>query len=428
MPGRSDRFRVTLLMSRTVLIQFASTSGARLVGALLQAVLLALVARAIAPDDFGVLAAFLGVCQFGQVVFDCGVSTFLVIERSAHPQSGKVTTALMLSDRLSSALGVACAMAIAGMAAGFGREYLVFLPLAVWLATERNSDTWLGVYFADGDWKVNLSNLLTKRIVALVLFMSISWFGVDPRLSFGLALAAASSASILIIRKRLELSLPDPDHLSFRDLISDAWPYWQASLATHLRSLDATITALSASAFQAGLYSSASRLTSPLRILPTSMAKALLPAAVRTRETTSQSLLVIALAMLASISIAYGALYFVLPPLLPVVLGESYAGAVPALKIVLAGMPFAAGASLFGSLLQGRGEKRYVAHSAIATTILYLLVLPIAAFQGGANGAAAILSASFGANAFLLGGKLYLLRGGTPGHLETRTVNENPRG
>ncbi len=399
----TDRAAVTALgqspgktvKNRILLIQFASGAGGRIVAAALQAALLVLVARAVSPADFGVLSSVLGVALIGQTVLDLGISTYIVRERAADAGSGLVTMALELNSRLSFVLCIGAAIALGGLGSTIDDRFLLMLPLALWMSAERNAEVWLGVAFADQDWKVNFFNVLLRRILSLAIFLILHLFGTDPILSFCLATAVTASLSATWARRFVAPRLPPRQAMSVRSLVRETWPYWLNAMATQARNLDVVFVGMAATAGQAGFYASASRLTSPLRILPTTLAKVLLPASARLAPGDRGALHRLALTMLGTMTVVYLTLLFVLPPLVPVALGDAYRSAIPALQLVLLGLPFAAGASLAGALLQGTGHKTFVARTTLATTALHLGMVLVGSLLFGATGAAGALSLSF---------------------------------
>jgi O-antigen/teichoic acid export membrane protein len=223
----------------------------------------------------------------------------------------------------------------------------------------------------------------------------ILWTSIDPVFAFGLSSAAAACASWVFAHVYVSRRLAAADQVSMRQLIRLSWPYWINSVATQARNLDATIIGLVAGTAQAGFYAAAARLTSPLRILPTSLASVLLPASSTRNSGNMRGIIKLVGLVVAGLALFYLLLGLAVPVLVPVVLGESYAGAVLALQITAVGLVFAAAASLLGSLLQGVGLKHYVAGTAVVTTAVCLLGVGFGGFVWGAGGAAAGLALSY---------------------------------
>lgn len=396
--------------SRRLLTQFGSVSAGRIIAALLQGVSLILIARAVTPGQFGLVSAVLGVAWVAQTVFDLGLSTFILRERTRQPESGLVPAALALNNRLSLALCLTAAGAMAVLGATWRSEFLLLAPLAIWMSAERNADAWLGVVFADGDSRVNFTNLVAKRCLALGLFVGLDLSSVTPLLAFSAAWAVSSGLSSTAARWYVRSRLPAPAAVGVRTLVRESWPYWLHSMATQANNLDVSVAGVAGGSFQAGIFATATRLTSPLRILPTSMARAILPAASRAPSKGSkQQLKKYCVAMFLGMASVYAVLFFLTPVLLPLALGDRYASATVPLQIVLVGLPFAAAASLLGALLQGAGQKRYVANVSLTISVFYLSLLAIGMSRLGAEGASVALASSYVVQSSLLLIRLLLI-------------------
>ena len=388
--------------------QFAWTSSARVVAAVLQAVLLILVARSVSSAEFGLLASVLGVATVVQTAFDVGVQTFVSRERAASPESGAIATALRFNTLSSASMAVFAVLVL--LAAGTSSSlFLFFLPLAIWVSAERTADVRLAIAFADGDVRVNAFNLLARRLTAIVLLVALLYLAVEPLLAYSVAVALAAVASAIFANAYVRKRVVTRSDMSFRKLIRLSWPYWVHSVATQARNLDAAIVTLVAGSTQAGYFSVASRLTGPLRILPSSLESVLLPNAARAATSGMRPLArLAAIATLICVGV-YAVVFAATPWALPVLLGDSYAGSVPALMIVVAGLPFAAAGSLYSSLLQGAGHKHFVATVSVCSSTLCLLAVAAFGFVWGAIGAAGALSGTFALQAVAILTGYYVL-------------------
>ena len=374
--------------------QFAWASIARVIAAILQAILLIIAARAVSSAEFGLLASVLGVATVVQTALDMGVSTFVTRERAASPDSGSVATALRFNALTSVAMAVLAAILI--LCVGLlNVSFLFLLPLAIWVSAERTADLRLAIAFADGDVQVNSLNLLARRLTSIVLLVALLSLAVEPLLAYSIAVALAAVGSAIFANAYVRKRVVTRSDISFRKLIQLSWPYWVHSVATQLRNLDSAITAVVAGATQAGYFSVASRLTSPLRILPTSLASVLLPNAARAGTGGIRPLERLAgIAVLMCVGF-YAIVFAATPWALPLLLGEGYSGSVPAVMIVVAGLPFAATVSLYSSLLQGTGHKHFVAVVSVCSSISCLIAVAALGSAWGAIGAAAALSGTY---------------------------------
>ncbi len=383
--------------SKRIAGQFAWASASRVGAALLQALLFILAARAVPPAEFGLLAAMLGVTTLLQTIFDMGVQTFTTRERAARGDVGAIATALRFNARTSVLLAVVAAGIIVGAALIFDPAFALMLPLAVWVSAERTADVRLTISFADGDVRGNAINLLSRRTLAILLFLALVFVGIEPLLSYAVAVAVAAVGSSVFANLYVRGRVTAPPDMTYRQLMRASWPYWLNSVATQARNLDSAITASFAGAVQAGFFSVASRLTSPLRILPTTLSSVLLPNAAKSDGSRSETLALLRLAGLAwaATTALYVALILTAPWFVPSLLGADYAGSVPAVQIVVAGLPFAALISLLSSILQGHGRKHFVATVSTVSVIACLAMVAIGSSVWGAEGAAAALTVNF---------------------------------
>ena len=383
--------------SRRMLAQFGSVVSGRILSAALQGVLLVLIARAITPGQFGLLSATLGASLLAQAMFDGGLTPLILRERAIRPDSALVAAALRLNGYLSIALFLTAALVLTVLGWLVEPDILLLLPLALWMSAERSVEAWLGVVFADGDTRANFSSAVGKRLLSVLLFLVLERVTPSPLLSFAIASAVPSALSAVLTRRYVARRLgPLGDQVSMIGLLREAWPFWLNSMATQANNLDVSIATMAAGSYQAGIFATASRLTSPLRILPTSMARAILPAASRdANPATRRHLMTYAAGMLIAMSIIYLSLCFSVPALVPLALGSQYEPAIRPLQVVLLGLPFAAGTSLAGALLQGAGLRHYVASVSLTTTALYLPLVAVAMIGWGAIGAAIALAGSY---------------------------------
>lgn len=382
-------------MRRKLASQFAWVSGGRFVGAILQALLLILLARDAGPADFGMFSAVFSSATIIQTLAGFGVSTLIIRERAKSKDSELLVGGLALTIPIGSILFITLLLILVTLGVLIDVRFLYLAPLAVWAACERHADTWLGLAIADGDAYVNTVNVISRRVIALCAYTLL--VGVlHPLLAFALCQCVASVVSAVTVHRfvgrRITLTC---ESASAKKVFSASLPFWVNSLGTQARNLDVAVVTGVAGLTQAGLYAAASRVTSPLRIVSTSLATVLLPMASSGRKRDIVRLLGLSAGVVGVMAVIYllGALN--MPWIVEVLLTESYAQAVAPLQIVLLGLCFAAGASLLSALLQGVGSQAYVARTAVTTTIFCLVSVGIGASMWGAVGASWGLFCSF---------------------------------
>lgn len=361
----------------------------RVVAALLQALILALTARSVLPEAFGLLSALLGLATFAQTAFDLGIGTYILRERARDPASPGVRAGLRVNQVTSGLLAIISAGAIVLVAVVIDPLFWLMLPLSIWASAERNADTRVGISVADGRAYISVLNLVLRRTIALALFVGLSHLGVSGVLAFSLAVSIAALISAVGANVYVKRHVP-AQAASMASVIREARPYWLNSAATQARNLDATIVGVTGGAAAAGLYAAASRLTVPLQILPSSMAAVVIPASVKAVR-DGQSLRPILRSLLATVGatvVLAALLIVVLPPLIPLVLGENYRGSTVVIQIVVAFLPLTAVASVMSALLQGLGDGRFVAAIAAAATAICLVAVFAGTILAGPAGAA----------------------------------------
>lgn len=381
-------------MKNRLFMQFSWILMGRVIAAALQAATVILLARLLGPHQFGILAAVLGIIIWLQAVADLGMAKLVVRERSDGTSTGLVSGGLWVNSRSTLILGLALTLSFLIAAIFLDAAFYLMLPLAISAASEKNADTWLGVAIADGDTHLNSINLVCRRALALAGFVLLTSIEVAPMLAYSVAVAVAALCSVVFARRHVsKLGLSERELL--RSTLEAARPFWINTLAVQLRNLDAVFVGFLASPLVAGYYASASKLTSPLRMLPTSMAVVILPHAARTRKDSARKVAKLVLLSGTFVGTIYVSLIFVVPWIVPIILGDEYESSIVPLQIVLVGLVFAAFTSLFGAVLQGRGFPQLVASASVGTTIYLLFALLVLTPLGGAVGAASALATSF---------------------------------
>lgn len=373
-----------------------------MVAAILQAILLVMLARDSGPPDFGLFSAVFSLATIVQTASGLGVPTLIIRERARSRDSELLRGGLGLMNPIGLILSALVAVSL--LLLGFLTEprFLYLAPLAIWVAAERYADTWLGLAVADGDAHINTVNVVLRRAFALGLYAGFSIW-LDPLLSFSVSLSLAALISAFGVRSQIvsRINLEGPSS-GIREILRRARPFWLNSLGTQARNLDVTVVSAVAGLSQAGYYAAASRVTSPLRIVSTSLATVLLPMASRGQPSDIRRLLKLAACVVAGMAVVYSAGVAGMPWIVRTYLTDAYLDAIVPLQVVLIGLSFAAGASLLGALLQGVGLQLYVAHTAVATTIVCLLGAAAGAVIDGATGAAWALLLSFVVQMLLL--------------------------
>ncbi|MBM9469121.1 lipopolysaccharide biosynthesis protein [Nakamurella leprariae] len=398
--------------------QFGLVASGRIVGAVIQALSLALLARWAGPDDFGVASVMFGLIIVLQVATDLGIPTFVLRQRAADRNDPTVTSALRINSRTALALCALVALVIV-VGAMIDSTFWSVLPLAVWAAADRNTDTWLGVALADGDAQVNATVGVARRVLSCASFILLVLPGVPPLLAFSAGYAVVSLAINVAVHRWVRHRLVADTRTPFRTIVGQSFAYWVNSVGTQLRNLDTLIVGTIAGSSQTAYYAAAARVTGPLRIVPTSLATVLVPAVARGQAEGAglRPVMKTVGVVVGMMALIYGALAALAPVAVPLLLGEGYRDAVLPFQIVVISLVLAGLASNLGGALQGLGRKQFVAMVSVISTALCLAGVAIGSISSGAVGAAIALAASFALQAVLLG--IALARSGcrAPAHM-----------
>lgn len=328
-----------------------------------------------------------------QTVADFGLTKYIVQLRVSDRSDGGIGAALRLGRNISiisTAVGTVALIAV-------GTQIPAVLALCLmplWMSSEKQVEAWLGVSLADGKLWHNATSLVFRRLGALVVLLAAHAAGLDPVPSYLVGLTLFSLLAWWHVRI-VTNDVHTDRSVRAKTLMLAGRHYWFNSLAVQAMNFDVTIVAAMASAQSAGYYAAASRLTTPLRIVPTSFATLLFPAAAKAQLSGARPLLKAVGGLIAITTVMYIGLAVALPILVPLVLGPSFDPAAPVIQVVCVGLIFAAITSQFNSLMQGWGYLRAVTIISTASTLLSLTAIAIAAAHWGALGAGFALAGGY---------------------------------
>ena len=257
--------------SRTLGGQYGWLICTRLTSAVLQAVSLILLARWAGPATFGTTAAVMGVLTVAGVLADLGLGPLLLRERSSDRQTILTGPVLRLNLLTSGVLAVCAVTVLAALSGATSNTTFLFLvPLGVWLAAEKNGDVWLNIATADGRTHLSAVSVVLRRGLGLALFVALSAL-LPVALAFAVGSAIGSLVANVVMRKQLD---PGPRGASAPlqlTVLRAAAPFYLNSIAAHARSLDVAIVSAFSGPVAAAMYAVPARITSPLRMLPTTL-------------------------------------------------------------------------------------------------------------------------------------------------------------
>ncbi|RRN53988.1 lipopolysaccharide biosynthesis protein [Pseudoxanthomonas sp. SGNA-20] len=377
-----ERFRRSRLTQ-----QFVTLLGGRFAAAGIQAVSIYLLARWARLDEFGVMASALGVSVTLQAIGDAGATTYIVRETAAHGINYSVAYAEQLSRLVMASVVAGWLFVVLALTAVSGERYLSLLPLAGWIALDRGSDIRSAIARGLGDVRLGTINLVSRRLVQLLLFVLFFHSGIGASWAYSISLLLGSALVLAWMWRKL----PRPAALPFRKkrllyAFMRCKPYWIHSAATQLRNLDAALVAMISGPVQAAYYGVGARLMTPLRMVPATLATALLPHLVRSGGVGRKD---ISLGLYAALVI--GLPYLALAVAAPWAvrhLGDGFEGASLPLQLMCVGLAGSAFISIFNAILQSRKRASLVARISTGTMLALLALVAIGTELCGAAGAA----------------------------------------
>lgn len=389
--------------------QFGWLTASRVVSTVFQAVSMALLARWAGPEAFGITSAVLGVAVAISSAGDFGLGQYVVLVRARDPRSTEVSAILRLSTKTTS--GVCAVFGVVLLLVGLWLPaILITVPLAVWAALERVSNSWLGVATADGRTYVNAVAHLIRRGAAVLLLVGLVAGGVGAPAAFCLAYAIAAGLGTLVTCRVLCPSIVVGGADRAVELIRRAWPFWLNSAAGQARGLDVAVVGALGGPLIAGIYSVPARMMGPLRLIPDSLAMLLLTSASRNDRRAVRTLVWAAAVVAAGMCVGLAVLAWFARPIIELALGPVYLPATLPLQVFCVGVGAASVSSLIIGLLQGWGSERYVGVLDVYVTVFLLAGAAVGAALGGATLAAAVVSLAYVSNTVLLIARVLIVR------------------
>ena len=382
---------------------FALLLASRLLSAVSQAIIIAMVARWTDPVRFGTVVAALGIATAVSGLSDLGFTSYIIRARARNKNDSKVAYALWISDLIAIPTALLCAGAIVVAAVVLHQPaLLVMLPLAVWVALEKCTEVWLAVAIADEYLHCNIFSVAARRGLACCLFLLLSTLLADTVLALTSAYALSSIIGYLATLGMLRGRVSHRGRWTFRSIISEAVPYWLNSVCGQARGLDVSLVGVMAGPVAAALYGVPARLLGPLKLLPGALGSVLTVRAGRQVEPNFTPLRTAFLAVGSIYGLFMGGLAIFAQELITVLLGREYLTAVEPMQIFcLAAFTSGIAAMLVG-LLQGWGDERFVGRSALVATVLLLVAAVVGALAGGAVGASIGVSLAYLINLLIL--------------------------
>jgi O-antigen/teichoic acid export membrane protein len=394
--------------------QFASILSARILANVLQAINVIVLARAVTPSDIGMTSAIIGFCMVLFTVTDFGLST-LISKSFAREDHVMVASALRYTTITTWAFGV---LAFA-VGVGLSAENLIPLSLTALIlsvAIDRCVEYRLSVPIAADSKIIPSSSILLRRGVQFIVFIVLVVGDVQALWAYSLAQLIGALAGYLqsthFLRSRV---VQVSTRLPWKTVFRNSFAFFVNNVTAQISTLDTFLVSAFGGAHSAGLYAAASRVTSPLILIPGTLASTVLPPAARATPQQARRVGLRLAVMLPAVLVVVAPVgFFVAEPLCALIYGAEYRHAGRALSVLVLGIPFAVLAAALSAVLQAQGDERFVAKVGVAFALTFISAIAIGGHVHGAVGAAVGGCLATAANCIPLIYKVFRLRDASP--------------
>lgn len=368
--------------------QFLMIIIARGLGSLLQAVLLVAYARAVDPAVFGLTNALLGIAAIASVVFDLGITTYIVRIWAFEGVPEKVAVALKIARWTSVAVGIIFSSIFAfGSVLGQAPWHLGLI--AIWIALEKNVESYLSIHIAKQDVVRPAVSIMIRRIVPLAIYLALSILGYDGVTALIVALCAGGALGQLHVSLTLPLEIRSAStRIPMFSIIRKSRSFGIANLASQLRNADVFIVTMVAGLIAGGSFAAATKLTIPIYLVASALSSAVMPAIAKVGHAGVGR---IAVGLYGALGLGVGGIFLIRPwldALMVRIFGEEYQGAGQLLFLILLGTIVASVGFPVAALLQSVGLSSAVARIEGATAILVLAGIITGTLASGVEGGA----------------------------------------
>ena len=381
--------------SRSALLSFGRQLGwsfsSKVVSAALQLVVIVLLARGLEPSEFAWVASANVVMMAVVAINGFGLIRQIQYRRAVDRDDPALPAIFDVWQGFTFTSAVLWLVACLALYVVTDEpDFVALLPISVWLALEQTTTLWNGVSLVDGRARDLMPSYLYRRgpvVVALAVGLWQGWDVVwcwSVALAFGAALAYAAGyrgqeawARHLFPRRRRS------DQKVTFDL-----GYWWTEVGAQVRDLDTAVISL-VSAATGGLYGLPARLVRPMNLVTVAATSVAFPKIARLRVVTTRQLFLgctlgsVPVALMAGVVAACAGL-------LPRLVGEDYAGAVPTLRVLCLAAVVAGFGALVVTFLQARSREanRFTGYVSLAVGVVQVAAAGLGAYLGDATTAA----------------------------------------
>jgi lipopolysaccharide cholinephosphotransferase len=366
--------------------QVAWSLVARGSSALLQVLVLVLLARGLAPGWFAVVVSINVMLQVTVAVNGFGLLRQIEYRRSRNKDDPSLPSlfAMRLAFSYASAVGWV-AFCLVMYAVTDSVFCIALLPAAFWLLVEQTTQVWNGVSVADGDTRALVGSYLTRRlpvVLALVAALVLDRWMV-PAWTLGLAAGSGLSYAWGYHRQEPWARMVIPRRSAMSTRVPFDLGYWWGLVGQQLRDFDvAAVHTVSDTV--SGFYAFPARLVAPMNLVTVAAATSLFPRVARGGLTRKHLRLALTLGLVpVGVIAAIGAIG---APLLPVILGDAYDGSVDVMRVTCVTAVLSGAGTLLSFMVQAHSTEaaRVAGYLTLGFAVLQIIAAAIGASMGGA--------------------------------------------
>ena len=362
--------------------------GSSVASQVLVALFFVLAARGSGPSDFGEAAAALAAAGWLVSLVDFGNATLSMREIAAGRMGAEVFYA-RLNGRLllfSSCIAGAIILSVA-------RGSPIFVLAAVYGALRLTSVTLYAALRGLGLVRVPLALAILEPAIAISALLLSSRFITQFVVAFMVSQVVSVTFTVLVSFFRCSRSLSGYLHSGVRGGWADSRHLGLNSIAIAATDLDVPLASSRVSTVVAGEYAAVNRWTRPVVMVTTAFTVMATPRIARASSGRAAWKAIAPATWMLLVALSGAVAMALLAPLLvPLVLGDAYAGAVPALVVLSITAAVGVPVQFMAMFLIYRRHEVAVARSQIFATALQLaLVVPLASRFGSLGMAYAVL-------------------------------------
>lgn len=364
---------------------------AKVVSAVLQLVVIVLLARGLSPSEFAWVASANVVMLAVVATNGFGLIRQIQYRRSLDKQDPTLPGLFNLWQIFtfsSAVLWLASCLILYSVTRE--PDFIALLPIAAWLTLEQTTALWNGISIVDDRAQDLMSSYLYRRlpvVIGLLLGLAMDW---DVVWCWTLGIAFGSSLAYVRGYGRQEIWARNliPRRPRNGEKVTFDLGYWWTEVGAQIRDLDVAVISL-ISASVGGVYGLPARLVKPMNLVTVATASVAFPKLARWPVVTRRQLLVGCVVGTGPV-LAVSGLIAALAGFLPHVVGEEYAAAVPALRVLCIAATVSGFGALVMTFLQARSTaaNRFAGYTVLGFGILQICTAGLGAYWGNATTAA----------------------------------------